>query len=297
MSIARRTLLSAIPAFAAGLARPAHAAGAITVAYAGSMGVLMDKGIAPAFTAQTGIEVHGIGQASMALAHLITGKTLQADVFVPVSTAPAKAVQDAGLSGTPAPVASTSMVLAYSPVSAFAGQFAHAKGDSWTKIIVAPGLRFGRTDPATDPQGQYVLYALQLAELYYKQPGFAARVAGDAENPAQIFTEPSLLARLAAGQLDATLGYKSAVISQKLPFLPLPQEVDFSKPSLASTWYAKASLHVSSTGKTTHPSPLVFYAAALSNAANPTGAAAFIAFLQSPEGQKIFAKYGYGPTA
>jgi molybdate/tungstate transport system substrate-binding protein len=47
--------------------------------------------------------------------------------------------------------------------------------------------------------------------------------------------------------------------------------------------------------KTLHPGALVFYAATLANAPNPQGAAAFVAFLQSAEGQALFAKYGYNP--
>jgi molybdate/tungstate transport system substrate-binding protein len=294
MSQSRRWLLAASACLlAASLAPSAQADGKITVVYAGSMGVAMDRGIAPAFTAQTGTQVQGNGQAAMALAHLLSAKTLTADVFISVSAAPIKVVEAAGLTPSAIPVASTSMVLAYSPKSQFAAEFAAAKDGDWTKILATPGLRFGRTDPETDPQGQYVLYALQLAGDYYKLPDFDKQIAGAAQNPAQIFAEPSLLARLDAGQLDATLGYKSAVLSQHLPYLSLPPEINMSTPSFAKTWYSKASLTLK--GKTTHPSPLVFYAAVMKNAPNPKAAQAFVNFLNSPAGQQIFAKYGYNP--
>ncbi len=291
MSVSRRLLLAAPLALAA--ARNAFAGEAITVAYAGSMGKLMDKGMNPSFTAATGVAVHGIGQGAVALAHLITGGAMKPDVFVPVSAGPAKIVRDAGLAETAIPVASTSMVLAYSPSSKFAAQFAAAKGADWTKIFLNPDFRLGRTDPTVDPQGQYVLFALQLAEAYYKLPGFAEKLSGPMINPAQIFAEPSLLARLEAGQVDATLGYKSAVVSQKLPFIELPDAVNLSNPALAKSAYAKASLTLK--GKTIHPSPLVFYAMALKAAANPKAAADYVAFLAGPDGQSIFKRYGYGP--
>ncbi|MDE2318583.1 MAG: substrate-binding domain-containing protein [Rhodospirillales bacterium] len=291
MSVSRRILLAAPLALAA--AGRAFAAQAVTVAYAGSMGKLMDKGMNPSFTAATGVSVHGIGQGALALAHLITGGAMKPDVFVPVSAGPAKIVEKAGMAaGKAIPVASTAMVLAYSPTSKFAAQLAAAKGAEWTKIFMDPDFRLGRTDPTVDPQGQYVLFALQLAERYYKLPGFAQKVAGPMLNTAQIFAEPSLLARLQAGQIDATLGYKSAVVSQKLPFIELPDAVNLSNPALKAS-YEKASLEVK--GKTIHPSPLVFYAMALKGAADPKAAADYVSFLAGPDGQSIFKRYGYGP--
>ncbi len=289
MSASRRFLLAGGACL---LASPAFAAQAVTVAFAGSMGMVMDRGLGPAFSARTGAPFHGIGQAAMALAHLLAGKALIADVFVSVSAAPVRVVEAAGLAASAAAFASTEMVLAYAPGSAFAARFAQAETD-WRAILATPGLRFGRTDPAADPQGQYVLYALQLAEAYYKLPGFAARVAGAVENPAQIFTEPSLLARLQDGQIDATLTYKSAAVSQHLPFITLPPEVNLSDPALAKGWYSRAGLRLH--GKTLHPSPLMFYAAVLKNAPNPRAGAAFAAFLSSAAGQAILTRNGYGP--
>ncbi len=301
MPLSRRRLAIAPIGLAALIATasisPAKAGTAITVAFAGSMGVVMDRGLAPAFSADTGIAVHPMGQAAMALAHLITAKSINPDVFISVSAAPIKVVEAAGLSDGATPIAGTSMVLAYGPKSRFAAQFANAHGADWTKILASPGLRFGRTDPKTDPQGQYVLYALQLAGEFYQIPGFAAQIAGATDNPAQIFTEPSLLSRLQDGEIDATLGYESAVLSQHLPFIVLPPEINFSSPAMAKPWYSHASLTMSEKGKpkTTHPSPLVFYATALKNAPNPAAAKAFVDFLNGPAGQKILAQYGYAP--
>ncbi len=296
MSVSRRLLLAMPLALAA--AGRAYAAGAIEVAYAGSMGRLMDKGLNPAFTAASGVTVHGMGQAAMALAHFIIGGTLNPDVFIPVSAGPAKLVRAAGRADKAVPVASTSMVLAYSPVSRFARQFATNKGAEWTKIFLGPSFRLGRTDPAVDPQGQYVLFALQLAGQYYKLPGFAAKVTGALQNPAQIFAEPSLLARLQAGQVDATLGYKSAVVSQNLPYIELPDAVNLSNPALAQI-YARASLTLAGKdgkARVLRPSPLVFYAMALKAAANPRAAAAYMSFLTGADGQAIFKQFGYGPA-
>lgn len=294
MPISRRWMLAATASLSATVAaKRAYAAGKITVAFAGSMGVVMDRGIGPAFEAKTGTEYQGIGQAALGLAHLLVAKSLSADVFVSVSPAPIKVVEAAKLVDTAVPVASTEIVLAYSPKSKFAGAIADA-GNAWPQVLSANGFRFGRTDPQTDPQGQYVLYTLQLASLYYKHPGLQERIAGPKSN---IFAETSLLAQLEEGEVDATLGYESAVISQNLPYVKLPAEINFSNPALTKTWYSLASLTVTKdkVTKIVHPGPLVFYAAALKNAANPEAATAFVAFLQSADGQALFKKYGYNP--
>src|SRR5581483_8712231 len=93
---------------------------------------------------------------------------------------------------------------------------------SWWELLQTPGLRFGRTDPSTDPQGRNIIFALQLAEGYYKQPGLAMRIIGTVVNPAQIFSEPTLEARLQSGELDAASAYKVQPGTFGLPYIRLP---------------------------------------------------------------------------
>ena len=121
--------LSVIPAALIGFTAPilgagsfansAQAADVLRVAYAGSMGAVMDQFIGPACAKANGVEYEGIGQGSLALARQLEGKLLQADVFVPVTPKPIDIVKKAGMIGTAVPVASTQMVIAYSPKSKF----------------------------------------------------------------------------------------------------------------------------------------------------------------------------------
>jgi molybdate/tungstate transport system substrate-binding protein len=303
MAISRRDLglgIGAAVALPALMSRQAQAAGGtLTVAYAGSMGVLMNKGLGPAFTAQSGEVFHGIGQGAFALARLIAAKTMLADVFVSITPGPIAVLQKAGLVGHAAPVASTAMVIAYSPKSRLAPELkAAAEGSKpWYKVLETKGLRFGRTDPRTDPQGRNILFTFELAEKFYHQPGLSRRILGAPLNPAQIFSEPSLLARLDSGQLDATSGYESAVKSLKLPFIPLPNQINLSDPSMIKPWYSKAAITLDLKGKTQvlHTQPLVFYACVPHDAPNPKAGHAFIAMMQSKAGQDLFARYGYNP--
>jgi molybdate/tungstate transport system substrate-binding protein len=276
----------------------AHAADVFRVAYAGSMGAVMDRFIGPAFAKANGVEYQGIGQGAYGLARQLEGRLIQADVFVPITPGPLDIVKKAGMIGPAVPVASTQMVIAYSPKSKFVPEFeAGAQGKKpWYEVLQTSGLRFGRTDPATDPQGQNIIFTMLLAETFYKQPGLTDKILGGYQNPQQIFTEPSLLSRLEAGQIDASSGYLSAATSHHLPFITLPDEINLSNPEMEAKWYktVQYSIKLPSGKETTlNTQPLVFYAAVLKDSKQPALAEKFVQFLQSPEGQKLFRDNGY----
>lgn len=278
----------------------AQAAEPIRVAYAGSMGVVMDRMLGPAFTQQTGAPFQGIGQGAYGLARLIAGGQIQADVFVSITPGPMEILKKAGLVGEAVPVASTAMVIVYNDKGPHAALFEAAKAGKipWWKVLQEPGVTFGRTDPATDPQGRNIIFTFLLAERYYQQPDLMQKVLGGVFNDQQIFAEGSAMTRLEAGQVDASSGYQSAAASAKLPFLTLPDEINLSNPALAAEWYDKVSFKLpGKDGKeeVATPQPMVFYAAVLKNAPNPQAASAFLAFMATPEGLKLFESAGYGP--
>ncbi|SCC91004.1 Extracellular solute-binding protein family 1 [Thiomonas sp. X19] len=300
----RHTLMSLCLAAALAAAMPmtmpaARAAEPVlAVAYAGSMGALMDKGLGPAIAKQAQVQYQGQGAGAFGLAHLIAAKQINPDVFVSITPGPIEILQKAGLIGTAVPVASTQMVIAYSDKSRFAKDFEAAAAGKmpWYAVLEKPGVKFGRTDPTTDPQGRNIVFTMLLAERYYKQPGLADKILGGVQNQQQIFTEPSLLSRLEAGQLDATSGYLSAVISHKLPYIKLPEQINLSDPTQIADWYSKVHFSIKlPNGKTDELStqPLVFYAAVLNNAPNPKAGEAFVKFMTSAAGQKMFKDYGY----
>ena len=153
-------------------------------------------------------------------------------------------------------------------------------------------LRFGRTDPAIDPQGANALLSLQLAARYCHRPDLLQQIAGPLQNPRQMFTEASLMSRLEAGQIDATIGYLSAAHSHHLPSVELPAAINLGDPSMDKAWYSKADLELKS-GQHLKAQPLVFYAAVLADARQPALARAFVEFLRSAEGQAILHRHGY----
>ena len=112
-------------------------------------------------------------------------------------------------------------------------------------------------------------------------------------NEKQIFTEPTVQARLQSGELDAASAYKIQPGPFNLPYITLPKEINLSGQTVHAD-HPEISLTVG--GKTFSPEPLIYYAAVLKDAPNGKGAAAFAEWLQGKEAQSIFRRYNYGPA-
>lgn len=287
----------------------------LDVAYAGSMGSLMEGPLKSSAAQILKLELHGRAQGSSALAQLIAGGSIRPDVFISVTPGPMLTVLRAGKADISLPIAHTEMVIAYSPKSRFAQRFALAariggseilgpvppgiKEDrspgpavTWWQLLQEPGLRFGRTDPVTDPQGRNIIFSMMLAEKLLRRPGLAAKILGPTINQQQIFTEPTVQARLQSGELDAASAYKIQPGPFNLPYITLPAEINLSGQNV-HTDHPDISLRVN--GKTYQPEPLIFYAAALKDAPNKKSAAAFVEWLNGAEAQTIFRRYKYDP--
>lgn len=273
----------------------------LDVAYAGSMGSIMEGPLKAAVAKSLKLNFHGRAQGSSALAQLIAGGSIRPDVFVPITSGPVQTVFRAGKAESAQAIAHTEMVIAYSPKSRFAARFdavaqAAREGkpgkDSWWEILQEPGLRFGRTDPVGDPQGRNIIFTMMLAARLYQQADLVARVLGAYINDKQIFSEPSLQARLQSGELDAASAYKIQPGPLNLPYILLPQDINLSGENLRKQ-HPNVALTVG--GKTFTPEPLIYYAAVLKEAPNSKGAAAFAGWLKGEEAQAIFRRYNYDP--
>lgn len=266
----------------------------LDVAYAGSMSSLMEGPVKMAAAQSLKLDLHGRAQGSNALAQLIVGGSIRPDVFIPVTPGPALTVLRAGKAASAEAIAQTEMVIAYSLKSRFAPQFqAAAAGKAkWTEVLQQPGLRFGRTDPVTDPQGRNIIFTMMLAAKLYKQADLVEKVLGAALNEKQIFTEPTVEARLQSGELDAASAYKIQPAPFHLPYVLLPKEVNLSGTNVADK---NPDLVLTLSGMSYRPEPLVYYVAVLKDAPNPAGAAAFAKWLRGGEAQAIFRHENYDP--
>jgi molybdate/tungstate transport system substrate-binding protein len=300
-SITRRHLLARSLTFAAGAALTglplrltADELSPLDVACAGSMGSLMEGPLKSAAAQALKLELHGRAQGSSALAQLIVVGSIRPDVFISVTPSPMLTVLRAGKAAIAQPIAHTEMVIAYSPKSRFVAKLQAAAESKarWWEVLQEPGLRFGRTDPVTDPQGRNIIFTMLLAATLYKQSGLAEKILGPVINPQQIFTEPTVPARLQSGELDAASAYKTQPGPFHLPYIALPKEVNLGGQNV-HTDHPEISLNVN--GKTYQPEPLIFYAAALTDAPNAKAAAAFVDWLRRAEAQAIFSRFNYDP--
>jgi molybdate/tungstate transport system substrate-binding protein len=266
----------------------------LDVAYAGSMSSMMEGPVKSSAARTLKIDLHGRGQGSSALAQLIAGGSLRPDIFIPITPGPALTILRAGKADSAQPIAHTEMVIAYSPRSRFASRFdaaAKGKADLW-KVLLEPELRFGRTDPVVDPQGRNIIFTVMLAAKTNKHADLVEKILGPAINEKQIFTEPTVMARLQSGELDAASAYKIQPGPLNLPYVPLPTEINLSGQDVRAE-HPDITLSVGE--KSYAPEPLIYYAAVLKDATNAKGAKAFVEWLKRDEAQVIFRKYHYDP--
>lgn len=267
---------------------------ALDVAYAGSMSSMMEGPVKTSVAQALKLDMHGRAQGSSALAQLIVGGSIRPDVFLPVTPGPALVVLRAGKAETAQPIAHTEMVIAYSPKSQFASKLeaaAMGKGN-WWEILQEPGIRFGRTDPVGDPQGRNIVFTMMLAAKVYKQPDLVEKILGPTINEKQIFTEPTVQARLQSGELDAASAYKIQPGPFNLPYISLPKEINLGGQNVHAD-HPDITLTVGA--KTYSPEPLIYYASVLKDAPNAKGAAAFLEWLKGKEAQAIFRRFYYDP--
>lgn len=281
------------------------AAGAVPVVrvlYAGSLATINDQVLGPAFSRADGIGYQGQGDATLALAREIVGGELTADLFESVGTGGLRAVGPK-LMPWAVSIASQPLVVMYNPKSRWAPEFqAIASGKRPLRDLFAllgtRGLRLGRTDPETDPQGQAFVLMVHLAtRLYHLPPDTPRRVLGPLENPAQVFAETALPAELQAGGVDAASGFLPQAIELRLPYIALPPALDFAVAREAKT-YAQASIVLPTTHRRVVGAPLAIWAGPLFEPGSHAALGVrYLEFVMSAQGQADLRKNGFTPLS
>lgn len=191
--------------------------------------------------------------------------------------------------------ARNSMVLIFTDQSIGAGEI---NGQNWWQVLLRPGVRAGRSDPALDPNGYRTLMVFQLTEKFYKQPGLAGRLERALPPKYMRPKEADLTALVQAGELDYSWSYASIARSMGLRYVELPPEVDLSDPKLAD-WYAQALVRIPGPRRAGTDSvefrgePIVYALTIPTTAPHPRTAMVFVGYVFSPEGQAILKKNGF----
>lgn len=189
----------------------------VTVLYAGSLVTPMEGPIKTALQ-QHGIDFRGQPGGSKELANLIIAGVRSPDVFISVDPKLVAKLGNRVASATQ--FAGTSLGIAWAPHSRFASLFDSvlARQTTLRQALLRPGLNIGRTDPKLDPKGAYTIEGVTM---WLGHDG-ERRLLGSDENPAQIFPEEDLLARLDTGQVDVGFFYQTEAVARGYHFIALP---------------------------------------------------------------------------
>jgi len=189
----------------------------VSVLYAGSLVTPMEGPIKTALAAR-GIDFEGQPGGSKELGNLIRAGVRNPDVFISVDPKIVASLGDRVASS--ATFAGTSLGVVRAPHSRFAALFDSVPAGRTTlrAALEQQGIKIGRTDPQLDPKGAYTVEAVTM---WLGRDG-AAQLLGQPENPAQIFPEEDLLARVDTGQIDVGFFYRTEAIARGYHFIPLP---------------------------------------------------------------------------
>ncbi len=188
--------------------------------------------------------------------------------------------------------ASNQMALVYTEHSAYSDSI---NADNWPRILMRKEVRYGRSDPDSDPCGYRTVLTARLADRFYDLPGFSEKLL-DKDTRYIRPKETDLLALLETQTIDYIFLYRSVAIQHGLRFLELPDSVNLANGNL-DDWYQNASVKI--IGKTPGDSivqygeSMVYGLTIPKNAPNPDVALGFVRFWLHPEkGQKILGQNG-----
>jgi molybdate/tungstate transport system substrate-binding protein len=155
-------------------------------------------------------------------------------------------------------VAESPLVIGVSPSSRFA---ADVKGKSWDEVLMQPGVKIGRTDPAKDPKGALTVEFLKKVD----KPELAKTVL----EHSSMLPEEVLVKKIQAGELDVGFFYSVETTDAGLTAIDLPS---------------------GATPKATYTLTI------LQNAPNPDGAQKFVSFLLGSKGSTLLKEHGLSLT-
>ena len=270
---------------------PADSADALVVYAAASLTQPLRAAL-DSFAAQAGVRYELETQASLELVRKVTELQQSPDVLVladyklfPSTLVPRHVERYTAF-------ARNRIVLAYTPRSRGAAEIDTA---NWRRVIVRTGLDVGRADPNTDPSGYRTLLVFTLAEQHYGEPGLARALLAAAPERHVRPREADQIGMLEAGALDYVWTYENLARAAGLPYVRLPDAVDLG--SVAdSAAYARASVRVRGTSAVdsllVRGEPILYAAAVVRESPRAALGARFLAYLVSPEGQRVLRAAG-----
>lgn len=206
------------------------------------------------------------------------------------------------------------MVIAYTDRSKYANEI---DNQNWYEILGRSDVKFGFSDPNSDPCGYRAVMVCQLAELYYRSQtifdnliesntGIRASFENNKyriETPEDLAPntgkvkissmEIELISALQFRTIDYFFVYRSVAVQQGFKFLVLPPQIDLSRVEYENV-YKNVEIELS-TGKTVTARPIVYGITIPKNVQHTDLAIDFVKFIISETGQGTFENFGQPP--
>jgi molybdate/tungstate transport system substrate-binding protein len=166
---------------------------------------------------------------------------------------------------------------------------------NWFDILLDPDIRYGRSDPDSDPCGYRTVLALMLADRYYPE-GVEWQKLLEKDTRYIRGKETDLNALLESRTIDYMFNYRSVAVQHQFKYLTLPDSVNLCRPDL-DAWYSAVSVDVRGTSPgssvTQRGASIVYGLTIPTGAPNPGLAGKFVEFITDPaKGRVIIEQSG-----
>ncbi len=264
----------------------------LIIFHAGSLTVPIKQIIESFNNEYPDVKIYSESAGSVASARKITDLKRQCDVFLSADYNVINKYLIPDYADWNIHFAANEMVLAFHSASTMANEI---NSNNWMEVIMINDVRFGRSDPNSDPCGYRTLLTMELAERFYHKDGLLDRfVKKDTR-----FIRPKetdLIALLETNTIDYFFIYRSVAVQHNLPYILFPDSINLKSPELKA-WYENATVQINGKRpgekKTLRGEPMIYGLTIPNNASNPEMALDFVAFLLNDQkGMAILEKNG-----
>ncbi|MXV64219.1 extracellular solute-binding protein [Natronorubrum sp. JWXQ-INN-674] len=272
----RREFLAAAGGVTAGIVATAGCLGTsdrVRVLSAGSLAVVLEEHVGPAFESETGISYEGEYHGSNIVMRMIEDGTKHPDVVVSADVEllrdrlyPDRAEWDLEF-------AANEVGIVYNPETELGARL--EADEPWYEVFAdADADEIAISDPDLDPLGYRAVHLFELAEHRYGLEGFRETML---ERTYWEPNEPQLLTGIEAGNRACAVAYRNMAADHDLPFRALSDAYNFGNPEYAEE-YAEAS-YTTEDGYSTVGTPTIYNATVRTDADNPEAGREFVSSL------------------
>lgn len=244
----------------------------IDVLSAGSLSIILGNELGPSFEEETGTSFQGEFHGSNALMRFVTSEQKSPDVVTSADANLLRETLQPEYATWDVVFASNAVGITYNPDTEV-GQLLET-GTAWYRALLEAESEIAMSDPNLDPLGYRTVQLFELAEDYYGVDGLAQRLIDRLDIDPQ---EAHLLAGIETGERAAAVCYENMAVDHDLPFVSLPDELNFSNPAYADH-YAQAT-YTTDDGTTIEGTPVLYNATVLTSADHPEDGQRFLRYL------------------